>query len=109
MQQRLVERLFKSGKALYIFAECLVRQNPPEWYTLPLPLMHCQVLLAQDCLFQLSSNLCHQASCMCLPHDRVEPPTSHAVYSVKTRLSISSRRLIIEAYMFVCNPYPART
>ena len=96
-------------QGLYIFQNALFVKNSPEWYTLSLPLMHCQVLLAQDCLFQLSSSLCHQASCMCLPHDRVLPLTSHAVYSVKTRLPISSRRLIIEAYMFVCNPCPART
>ena len=36
---------------------------------------------------------------MCLPHDSVLPATSDAVYSAKTRLPISSRHLIIEAYM----------
>ena len=109
MQQRLVRILFKSGKDCTSLQNALFLKNPPEWYTLSLPLMLCQVLLAQDCPFQLSSSLCHQASCMYLPHDRVLPPTSHAVYSVKTRLPISSKRLIIGAYMFVCNPCPART
>ena len=38
---------------------------------------------------------------MCLSHDHVLPPTSDAVYSAKTRLPISSRRFIVEAYMFM--------
>ena len=113
MQQHLVRILFKSGKDCTPLQNALFVQNPPEWYTLSLPLMHWKFLLAQDCLFQLSSSLCHQASCMCLPHDHgtvllyvllyghVLPPTSDAVYSAKTRLPISSRRLIVEAYMFM--------
>ncbi len=38
---------------------------------------------------------------MCLPHDHVLPPTNDAVYSAKTRLPISSRHFIVEAYMFM--------
>ncbi len=66
-----------------------------------LPLMHLETLLAQDCLFQLPSSLCHRASCMCPSHDHVTPPTSDAVYSAKSRLAISRRRFIVEACMFM--------